>query len=107
MLSFISEAIEKPNSGHISSVQGMKKKTFTSVTLLKGAKAMGLHGFINPLLDGLRGQLLFQLIQKLPFHKKWFEEEFDGEISDEDAQSITTVGEAIDYINKNMTNWGQ
>ena len=32
-----------------------------------------------------------------------FEEEFDGEISDEDAQNITTVGEAIAYINKNMT----
>lgn len=32
-----------------------------------------------------------------------FEEEFDGEISDEDAQNITTVGEAIEYINKNMT----
>jgi acyl carrier protein len=33
-----------------------------------------------------------------------FEEEFDGEISDEEAQKITTVGEAIEYINKNMTN---
>lgn len=33
-----------------------------------------------------------------------FEEEFNGEISDEDAQNITTVGEAIDYININMTN---
>jgi acyl carrier protein len=32
-----------------------------------------------------------------------FEEEFNGEISDEEAQKITTVGEAIDYINKNMT----
>ena len=27
-----------------------------------------------------------------------FEEEFGGEISDEDAQSITTVGEAIAYL---------
>lgn len=27
-----------------------------------------------------------------------FEEEFGGEISDEDAQSITTVGEAIEYL---------
>ena len=27
-----------------------------------------------------------------------FEEEFGGEISDEDAQKITTVGEAIDYL---------
>ncbi len=27
-----------------------------------------------------------------------FEEEFGGEISDEDAQSITTVGEAITYL---------
>jgi acyl carrier protein len=33
-----------------------------------------------------------------------FEEEFDGEISDEEAQKITTVGEAIEYISKNMTN---
>jgi acyl carrier protein len=32
-----------------------------------------------------------------------FEEEFEGEISDEQAQKITTVGEAIDYIDKNMT----
>lgn len=27
-----------------------------------------------------------------------FEEEFGGEISDEDAQKINTVGEAIEYI---------
>jgi acyl carrier protein len=27
-----------------------------------------------------------------------FEEEFGGEISDEDAQKITTVGEAIVYV---------
>ena len=27
-----------------------------------------------------------------------FEEEFGGEISDEDAQTITTVGEAIAYL---------
>jgi acyl carrier protein len=29
-----------------------------------------------------------------------FEEEFGGEITDEDAQSITTVGEAVAYIQK-------
>lgn len=29
------------------------------------------------------------------------EEEFGGEISDEQAQSITTVGEAVKYINAN------
>lgn len=29
-----------------------------------------------------------------------FEEEFGGEISDEDAQKITTVGEAVAYIEK-------
>ena len=27
-----------------------------------------------------------------------FEEEFGGEISDEDAQKITTVGEAVAYV---------
>jgi acyl carrier protein len=27
-----------------------------------------------------------------------FEEEFGGEISDEDAQKITTVGEAVEYL---------
>lgn len=32
-----------------------------------------------------------------------FEEEFEGEISDEQAQQITTVGEAVDYINEHMT----
>lgn len=32
-----------------------------------------------------------------------FEEEFNGEISDEEAQSITTVGEAVSYITENMT----
>jgi acyl carrier protein len=32
-----------------------------------------------------------------------FEEEFEGEISDEEAQSITTVGEAVTYIDKHMT----
>lgn len=32
-----------------------------------------------------------------------FEEEFEGEISDEEAQQITTVGEAVDYINEHMT----
>jgi acyl carrier protein len=31
-----------------------------------------------------------------------FEEEFGGEITDEDAQTITTVGEAINYINTHM-----
>jgi acyl carrier protein len=29
-----------------------------------------------------------------------FEEEFGGTISDEDAQKITTVGEAVDYLTK-------
>ena len=32
-----------------------------------------------------------------------FEEEFGGEISDEDAQKITTVGEAVKYIDEQMT----
>ena len=31
-----------------------------------------------------------------------FEEEFGGEISDEDAQKITTVGQAIVYIEEHM-----
>lgn len=31
-----------------------------------------------------------------------FEEEFGGEITDEDAQKITTVGEAVSYINTHM-----
>ncbi|NKQ37856.1 MAG: acyl carrier protein [Chloroflexi bacterium] len=31
-----------------------------------------------------------------------FEEEFNGEISDEDAQQITTVGEAVIYIKERM-----
>ncbi|RMF27201.1 MAG: acyl carrier protein [Chloroflexi bacterium] len=31
-----------------------------------------------------------------------FEEEFGGEISDEDAQQITTVGEAVAYIEARM-----
>jgi acyl carrier protein len=31
-----------------------------------------------------------------------FEEQFGGEISDEDAQKITTVGEAVDYIDSHM-----
>lgn len=31
-----------------------------------------------------------------------FEEEFEGEISDEEAQKITTVGEAVEYINSRM-----
>ena len=31
-----------------------------------------------------------------------FEEQFGGEISDEDAQKITTVGEAVTYVNEKM-----
>jgi acyl carrier protein len=31
-----------------------------------------------------------------------FEEEFEGEISDEEAQKITTVGEAVTYIDEHM-----
>ena len=31
-----------------------------------------------------------------------FEERFGGEISDEDAQSITTVGEAVKYVATHM-----
>jgi acyl carrier protein len=33
-----------------------------------------------------------------------FEEEFAGEISDEEAQKITTVGEAVTYIDEHMRN---
>jgi len=32
-----------------------------------------------------------------------FEEKFGGEISDEDAQKITTVGEAVEYVETRMT----
>lgn len=32
-----------------------------------------------------------------------FEDEFGGEISDEEAQNITTVGDAITYIDENMS----
>jgi len=31
-----------------------------------------------------------------------FEEQFGGEISDEDAQKITTVGEAVKYVDERM-----
>jgi acyl carrier protein len=31
-----------------------------------------------------------------------FEDKFGGEISDEDAQKITTVGEAVTYIDTHM-----
>jgi acyl carrier protein len=31
-----------------------------------------------------------------------FEDKFGGEISDEDAQNISTVGEVVAYINENM-----
>lgn len=31
-----------------------------------------------------------------------FEEEFGGEISDEDAQKITSVGQAVEYIRAQM-----
>ncbi len=33
-----------------------------------------------------------------------FEEEFGGEISDEDAQKITTVGEAVAYLDSRVAN---
>ncbi len=32
------------------------------------------------------------------------EEEFGGEISDEDAQKVTTVGEAVAYVEERMLN---
>jgi acyl carrier protein len=31
-----------------------------------------------------------------------FEDEFGGEISDEDAQKITTVGDAVTYLEEHM-----
>lgn len=31
-----------------------------------------------------------------------FEEEFGGEISDEDAQTITTVGQAVAYVEERL-----
>ena len=31
-----------------------------------------------------------------------FEEEFGGEITDEDAQKITTVGEAVSYLQEHV-----
>jgi acyl carrier protein len=33
-----------------------------------------------------------------------FEDKFGGEISDEDAQTITTVGGAVKYIDEHMKN---
>ena len=35
------------------------------------------------------------------------EEEFGGEISDEEAQKITTVGHAIEYVNTRMVKEGE
>ena len=35
-----------------------------------------------------------------------FEEEFGGEISDEEAQKITTVGEALEYLKARMEEEG-
>ena len=32
-----------------------------------------------------------------------FEDEFGGEISDEEAQNITTVGEAVKYVKERMS----
>jgi len=32
-----------------------------------------------------------------------FEDEFGGEISDEEAQRITTVGHAVDYLSRHAT----
>jgi acyl carrier protein len=32
-----------------------------------------------------------------------FEEEFGGEISDEEAQQITTVGQAVEYLSANAS----
>ncbi len=32
-----------------------------------------------------------------------FEDKFGGEISDEDAQKITTVGEAVAYVEERLT----
>lgn len=32
-----------------------------------------------------------------------FEEEFGGEISDEEAQKIETVGQAVDYLDSRMS----
>jgi len=31
------------------------------------------------------------------------EEEFDGQISDEEAQQITTVGQAVAYVDEHMS----
>jgi len=31
-----------------------------------------------------------------------FEEQFGGEISDEDAQRLTSVGQVVDYLQKNL-----
>ena len=33
-----------------------------------------------------------------------FEDKFGGEISDEEAQKISTVGDVVKYINENMVN---
>ena len=35
-----------------------------------------------------------------------FEEEFGGEISDDEAQKITTVGAAVEYVEQYMTGEG-
>ena len=45
------------------------------------------------------------IVREFPFLRSYliaFEEEFGGEISDEDAQKITTVGEAVAYVDGKM-----
>ena len=49
------------------------------------------------LLDEFAQMSVLQLSE----FKKAFEDKFGAEISDEDAQKITTVGEAVKYIEAN------
>ena len=78
----------------MSDIESRVKKIVSEQLGTDEAKVTNKSSFIDDL--GADSLYTVELVMAL-------EEEFDTEIPDDDAEKITTVQQAIDYINKNLT----
>ena len=78
----------------MSDIESRVKKIVSEQVGTDEAKVTNKSSFIDDL--GADSLDTVELVMAL-------EEEFDTEIPDDDAEKITTVQQAIDYINKNLT----
>jgi len=89
--------------------------TFDVASLKKGEESMDIFERVRKLIVDLLGVDPEKVTLESKFREDLeadsldlvelimaLEEEFEGEISDEEAQKITTVGEAVNYVKERM-----